>query len=321
MALSVEQFAGPLFVCICVALILFGVFTTQVYFYWGTYEEDTTPMKFMVLSMWLLEAVHTVFCIDLMYQYFIRDFGNADALDIVPWTVGGTVFLEITIVAMCQGFYIVRIWHLSHNNKLATLVPTVTLACRLVFGLATGSLLYRFTKWDQFRQHKGPLATLNCGLALAAVVDLLCTLLLTYYLRQHRTSFRRTRRMVQTLIFYTVNTGALTMAFSVAILFMFNFVEGSLLFAGMVEIVSKLYANSAVAMINARQHIKNQSRGDGSLNTIPLSIRGPPSYGNNSETDRVRVAIFKDTITDTAPGGSMSTENGKESLKSGFNLA
>ena len=53
--------------------------------------------------------------------------------------------------------------------------------------------------------------TLNAGLALGALIDLMCTSLLTYYLRSHKTTFGRTQRMVQTLMWYTINTGALTM--------------------------------------------------------------------------------------------------------------
>lgn len=53
--------------------------------------------------------------------------------------------------------------------------------------------------------------TLNCGLALAAFVDLITTATLTYYLRKNKSNFKRTRHLIQKLIFYTINTGALTM--------------------------------------------------------------------------------------------------------------
>ena len=67
---------------------------------------------------------------------------------------------------------------------------------------------YRYHTWPEFREHKGSLVrpspplpcarrltagqfTLNCGLALAAFVDLLTTAILTYYLRRNMRGFER----------------------------------------------------------------------------------------------------------------------------------
>lgn len=315
-----EFLAGPLLAEVCVALILFGIFTAQVYFYWFEYETDGRGMKSFVLTTWVLECAHTVFCIDMLYNYFILGFGDEAGIGKVTWSVGATVFIEVVIVAMCQGFYVYRIYQLSGRSILATAVPGFILFCRCSFGLATASLLYVIKDWTQFRLHVAPLTTLNAGLTLGALIDLMCTSLLTYYLRSHKTTFGRTQRMVQTLMWYTINTGALTMIVSVAILFMFNFVTHSLMFVGFVEIVSKLYANSALAMINARHHVKNQGLAPDGVNSIPLTIRGTGAYGGRSiPTDGVRVEIYKDTTIDTNPRATLTSDTG--SGKEGYGLA
>ncbi|GJE89138.1 hypothetical protein PsYK624_052320 [Phanerochaete sordida] len=114
--------------------------------------------------------------------------------------------------------------------------------------------------------------------------------------------------MVQKLVFYAIRTGALTMyartpvagsdadccvcrqgrhdergvhgasprarARAAADTAQYNLVPGSLMFGGMVEIVCKLYANSTLALLNARQRIKRGADADGGVATIPLAFRG-----------------------------------------------
>ncbi|KIP05948.1 hypothetical protein PHLGIDRAFT_479385 [Phlebiopsis gigantea 11061_1 CR5-6] len=312
MANELELLVGPLLVLICFALILFGVFTFQVYFYWFTYEDDIRALRILVLVLWILECLHTCFCIHLLYTYLVVDFHNPEGILQVVWSAGVTVFLEVFIVSGAQGFYILRIWQLSGHNILATAPPAFALFCRIAFGFATGSLLYCYRTWPEFREHTGSLFTLNCGLTLAAFVDLLTTAILSYYLRRNMHGFERTRHVLQKLIFYTVNTGALTMVFSIAILFTFNFVTKSLMFAGMVEVVSKLYANSMLAMVNARRHLKAQVY-SGTVNSIALQS---PHASRPGAPDRVQVSVYREVLADAG-----STRSGDVSAKVDYALA
>lgn len=73
-----------------------------MYSYWRQYEDDATHMKVMVSAMWFVfsyflhghrsnkftrffEALHTAFCIYIMYQYFVRDFGKPEDVNVIPW--------------------------------------------------------------------------------------------------------------------------------------------------------------------------------------------------------------------------------------------
>ncbi|EKM52303.1 uncharacterized protein PHACADRAFT_186479 [Phanerochaete carnosa HHB-10118-sp] len=350
MAINFEIFMGPLLILVCIALILFGVFCAQVYSYWTTYEHDPLNIKLLVLALSVLEFTHSALCLHILFEYFISDIGNPAALGGIVWCVQVTVFIEIFIVTLSQGFSIVRIWQLSERNVYATATAVVLLFFRVAFGFgtfflswegvrqpdihaapnldttATGTLLYVYRTWDEFHSHLGSFATFNCGLALAAVVDLVTTVLLTYYLRRNRPAFRRSRFVIQKLIFYTVNTGALTMLFSVTTLFLFRFLGTSLMFGGMVEIISKLYANSTLALLNARQRIKNQAAADTSgINSIPLELRGGSSSGTSqiqiTHPTRVKVDIFREVSTSAGdPGMSTPRENGLDT-KGAYEMA
>ncbi|GJE88937.1 hypothetical protein PsYK624_050250 [Phanerochaete sordida] len=204
-------------------------------------------------------------------------------------------------MARADSFSIVRIWQLSGGNMWATAVPAVFLLFRAASGFGSTVYLYKYHTWADFYAHQGPFVTVNCGLTLAAVVDLMVAAILTYYLRQHKSRFRKTRYMIQKLMFYTINTGAITMVFSISAVFFFNLLRASLMFGGIVEVICKLYANSTLALLNARQRIKEgAAMGSTGINSIPLELRGNsnasgPSGGFSTypKTD-VQIGIFKE---------------------------
>lgn len=290
---------GPLLVLVCLALILFGIFTAQVYFYWSTYEKDSHFVRSFVLMLWFLEALHTTFCVCMLYTYFIDHFGDAGEVERIVWSAVATVFLEIIIVSLTQAFYIYRIWKLSKRNYLVASVPAVALLARIVLGYVAAGFLYSYQTWEAFRQKQGPLLTLNVALSCGGFVDLVTTGLLTFYLWRSRTAFPRTKHVVDKLLHFALNTGALTMIFSMAILITYNLVTTSLIWAGMVEIVSKLYANSMLAMLNARNNIRNATSTNETTASGPLDIRMSRRNTRGLTSEAVRVDVFKETVTVT----------------------
>ncbi|GJE90358.1 hypothetical protein PsYK624_064890 [Phanerochaete sordida] len=298
---SFELLMGPLLVLVCFALILFGIFTAQVYFYWNTYEKDSRFVRNFVLALWILEALHTTFCICMLYTYFINHFGDANEVEVIVWSAVATVFLEIIIVSLTQAFYIYRIWKLSKRNFLVASIPALALLARVVLGYVAAGFLVSYKTWTAFREERGPQLTLNVALSCGGFVDLVTTGLLSYFLWRSRTSFPRTRHVVDRLLHFALNTGALTMIFSMAILFTYNLVTTSLLWAGMVEIVSKLYANSMLAMLNARNNIRNASASaqHDTSGSGPLDIRMSRRTTRGLASEAVRVDVFKETVTVT----------------------
>ncbi|KAI0341075.1 hypothetical protein BDW22DRAFT_1359234 [Trametopsis cervina] len=113
--------------------------------------------------------------------------------------------------------------------------------------------------------------TANVAWVVAVVTDIVITLTLVYYLyRNRRVGITQTKNMMGKLIHYSVTTGLLTAIGSLVVLITYNAYPHSLLFAGLVEALSKLYANSALAMLNARHIFASTSAVNGS-NAIELS--------------------------------------------------
>lgn len=293
---SIKTLLSPLLILVCVALIFFGVFSAQVYAYWFAYQNDATSLRVFVLVLWFLELLHTIFCMHMLYTYFVDDIGAPLNAATIIWSAAASIYAEVSIAGASQGYFIYRLWALSNKNWLVAGVPAILLAGRMAIGFATAVFLMKYDTWVEFHAQRSSRVTTDCGLVLSAMVDIIVTLLLSYYLHKQKTTFRRTQHIMQRMMFYSINTGAITMCCSISALFMFNFLTTSLMFGGMVEILSKLYANSVLAMLNARKHLK--SKFTDNTNSIPLNFTSQESRGTVDVSGGVRIDIRKDVMDD-----------------------
>ncbi|KAI0341068.1 hypothetical protein BDW22DRAFT_1445552 [Trametopsis cervina] len=303
----IETFAGPLVVLTCFSLILYGIFLAQVLYYWTTYERDPLSIKLWVILAALFETCHTTMCIHVLYYYFIQHYGDVrNGLDHIVWSAVVSLYCEEGIIAVaqrysghnllhlyqlgssgftCISFYVYRIWHISGKNQIVTasklslpqstymlngavaqgimltaridssdhnFLPDVT----LVVGVYTTSATFRQPTWEAIHLDHHFLIISNCTWVIGVVVDLLITLVLFHFLYQNRKL-------------------GLGRVFSVIVLITYNTYTRSLLFAGILQVLSKLYANSMLAMLNARRSVTSSAAGTGitvgTNNTIELS--------------------------------------------------
>ncbi|KAI0343178.1 hypothetical protein BDW22DRAFT_1428601 [Trametopsis cervina] len=304
---SIETLAGPLMVMVCFAFILYGVFLAQLLYYWTTYDSDGFLVKLWVVALGIFETGHTALCIHILYFYFITHFGDpVHGLEQIVWSGGTSVYFEVIIIGLAQSFYVYRIWHLSRRNIAVTGIVGAILTLRIAFGLFTTSSMFKRRTWEALQTSRLVLVTTNCTWGLSVLVDLLITLVLLYYLYSNRKSgLDRTKNIIRELMHYSISTGALTVFFSLVILISFNAYSQSLLFGGVLEVLSKLYANSMLAMLNARRRVFTNATGGGK-NTIELSqLRWTPASASiDSPTTPNVVTIYKETteFTDDMPG-------------------
>ncbi|TCD62142.1 hypothetical protein EIP91_007294 [Steccherinum ochraceum] len=88
-------------------------------------------------------------------------------------------------------------------------------------------------------------------------VDISIAGLLIFYLLRSRTGFKSTDHLVHTLSAYAVNTGFITMCSSTLSLIMFFVMQDNIVFAGLIVMTGKLYANSFLGNLNARDRLRN----------------------------------------------------------------
>ncbi|OBZ69408.1 hypothetical protein A0H81_10650 [Grifola frondosa] len=219
----IENVLGSILIGLFFACILYGVATLQAFMYMQMYPDDSRLVKYLVATVWVLETLHTGFCMQFMYAYVIWNFGNTEFMGGIYWSGGLTIFLAVLIQVTVQCFYIRRLWVLSNHSVAFTI----------------------------------PLVTLSVGMGSSACIDVIVASVLIYYLKRGRSGLRRSDNMLVWLSVYAVNTGALTSAVSVLTVVTFAVQKESLVFLALGVMQSKLYANSFLGSLNARQHIRN----------------------------------------------------------------
>ncbi|KAF9810701.1 hypothetical protein IEO21_06835 [Rhodonia placenta] len=259
---AVERIEGAFIMELAITVMLYGITTTQAHFYWWSYPQDAKLIKRIVLIVWILETVHTVFCLHLMYNYTIVDFGSLEHVVNLVWSS------------------LQRSFKVSDRNVVITVIPAILLFVRVEFHSSLG---------PRVSTHGVSIITITFGLVLSAVVDLVIAALLIYYLQSNQSLSQRTHHIISSLQAYVINTGALTMIVSIAIVLTFALINGSFLFLGLVEIQSKLYANSFLATLNARQHL-NQASADPAREAISMSTSiYPRSQNFTGQTHSIEV--------------------------------
>ncbi|KAJ3558463.1 hypothetical protein NM688_g906 [Phlebia brevispora] len=174
---------------------------------------------------------------------------------------------------------------------------------RVGLSLVTALFTYLLPEWLEFEDTLAIKYSINTGFSLAILVDLSLAAFLLYELIQKRRTLRFKAHYIQTIMTYTIGTGAVTVRYRTKPNFaradrvnQYNVMPGNLTFAGLVAIVTKLYANTMLANLNAREHARRAHPQPQFIGTVELSST------NKSKNSRV----------DFAP-----SEGAVESLKEG----
>ncbi|TFK91565.1 hypothetical protein K466DRAFT_582693 [Polyporus arcularius HHB13444] len=263
-----EGVMGGLLITIFVASILYGMTTLQTFIYSQKYTKDGTFLRLLVGVVWVFETLHTAFCIQFIYGYLITGFGDILNFIRVDWGVGIAVICSVVVGVCVQGYYTWRVWIVSGKSILWTSIIAIFALARVGFGIGSAALSYMYPDWIKLRRYGPALTTVSGGLGSAALVDLLVATTLTYFLKRDRNygpHNRQSETMINRILLYTVNTGALTGAASLACVILFALKKDSLIFLGFFAIETKLYANSFLGSLNARSHLRNAGSHNGRL--------------------------------------------------------
>ncbi|EPQ57818.1 hypothetical protein GLOTRDRAFT_126309 [Gloeophyllum trabeum ATCC 11539] len=253
-----ENLGGNVLICMFIAAVLNGVTLTQALYYYQTYPDDRRSLKLVVAAISALESLHTVFCVTWAYVYLIKHFGHPDIFDHIYWTISTTIVIGIIVAGIVHCYYVRRVWYMSNQNKPLTASIALLAIMRFAFGMTVAILCYYIPYWSTFRMHKYSDVTVGLALSSAAAVDILAAISLIYYLHTTRPSSNLKDSRVNMLTVYIINTGLITSIFSLLILVTFMALHSNLVFLAFIEIQSRLYANSFLASLNARQTLRNK---------------------------------------------------------------
>lgn len=255
---------------------------TQVYVYYSRYTGDRPVYKFLVVLIMLLETTDQAFIGHIIYFYSITNFARLDILlrGAVTWSFIMQLTLGAFVGAIVKTSFSMRVWRFSQRNYYITglclLLTFGHLGLAFAFAVKSFELPSVFAVVDL--RILGTVA-----LAVGVLTDIIIAVALCFFLSRLRTGYKQSDTLVNSLVRYAINTGALTSAVSVSTLIMYNLMPHNMIFISTYFVLSKLYAISFMATLNTRRVVRGRGtdrqgstgRTNNNTNLFPLGTRIP----------------------------------------------
>ncbi|ETW79023.1 hypothetical protein HETIRDRAFT_104338 [Heterobasidion irregulare TC 32-1] len=236
--MDVRSTLGAIFVGCLASVGLSCIAMVQFVMYLGTYPQDSQQIKMMVVLVWILDAIHTSLVCTASWDYVVLNFGRPDIADYIPTSVACTVALTAIITFVVHIFFSSRVFRLSKGNWYLT-CPLVLLAfMRLAAAFVSTVKMAHIKSFGGFTVqigvlgadprpvallgHRHPHRVLHVPLPPGQPHGLQKAGLYDATFRSFDPRLRSGRldgsmdRVINTIMIYTLNTGALTCVAAIA---------------------------------------------------------------------------------------------------------
>lgn len=266
MADAVIQLTGPLVLGYQFNWGLYGVLSTQLYTYHQAGFQDNRLIKSIVYGLFVLETLQLIMATHDSFHTLALGWGNVeDLLDVWLSWFDLPVLTGITS-ATIQCFYAWRLYILSKSLVLAITIAAIALVQGSA-AMAEGIQIYISqnvpgTQDDTFK-------TTAVWLGGTALCDIIICCAMFYFLSKSRTGFRATDSLLNKLIRITIETGMLTAIIAIIELTLFLTFKHNFYHVVPAFMLSKLYSNSFLVLLNSRKSTSKQSTTSDTFNSLP----------------------------------------------------
>ncbi|KAJ7249778.1 hypothetical protein B0H12DRAFT_1234602 [Mycena haematopus] len=255
---------GVMEIGVFLSLVMFGVVAFQGYLYFRNCWSDRVGLKLLVGFVLFFELCHSVASCHAIYFFTVilagvpelQKAANSYSLSLLP------VF-ETLITALVQGFFAYRIWLLSGRVHISLVCWSLGFL-RFLGGMALAAegFLDIPREPDYFRLQDTYGWLITSALAVGAILDVLITVSLCFYIRQLYTPYNlpRSEELIQRLVTFTIQTGLITSLTSVTVVIAFQTMKHNFIWLALYTLIAKLYSNSLLVSLNARPHNRDSVR-------------------------------------------------------------
>ncbi|KAI0633970.1 hypothetical protein C8Q77DRAFT_715329 [Trametes polyzona] len=237
-----------------VALMLYGANLYQCTRYVRTYPGDPLWLKSLVFVTVLFETFSSALGIHSCYFFLVtkRSLPLAEAFSIGLWSLNMYPLMVGSIIVISQSFFVRRLWLLGGRSSrvMVIIVAGLSFGVIALFAMATARMFI-----DNSLLISMPvLASLvSKAFLLAMIADLLLMVMLIRVLRENRTGVKATNSMIDTVIVYTVRTGALTGIFDLFTTIYAFVLPSQNIYMSFGLPGTRMYAITLLAALNSRQ--------------------------------------------------------------------
>ncbi|OBZ78970.1 hypothetical protein A0H81_00686 [Grifola frondosa] len=185
-----------------------------------------------------------------------------DALDLRVSAVShGNVVITIPIAVLA-------FLRLGEHPPIFSTISANGIYTELVAASASTYEMIRLKSYALFVRQYSWVFTL--GLSLSSALDVLVTASLCYFLKKSRTGLSSMDRIINSLTLYTLENGSLTCVTTIITLICWISMPRNLVFLGFHLAITKLYANSLLATLNARRSLRLNKASRQVFDTMPI---------------------------------------------------
>ncbi|KAI0761936.1 hypothetical protein BD413DRAFT_700017 [Trametes elegans] len=251
-----QDFSGCAVIGFPLSTTVYGITVLQTYLYFRRYPEDSIYLKGLVSNS-ALDTLTIALITHAIYSYFVLDLGRYADLAVLPWSVSVEVFITDIITVTVQLFFAQQLYRISHGNKL--------LAGIIVFFTIPVMAVGLFSVVENFQIRLFPVtiplvsALGGMQAAVALTGDILITGGLCYYFNHSRSGWASTNMLIDKLMVYAIQRGALTTIFQGVCLVTLVALPSRHIYVVFSMVVGKLYVNSLLASLNVRASLHRES--------------------------------------------------------------
>ncbi|TFK41611.1 hypothetical protein BDQ12DRAFT_390902 [Crucibulum laeve] len=284
--------------------ILYGITLTQTYKYFLRFQRDPFFVKILVVAVFLLDTVSVIFVGHASWYYLVTSAPRR----ISVWSLNVELALSMAISAISETFLAVRVWKFSDHKHMLTLGLLLLALLHFVSGEVSAVQFLLLKRFAKFNSAKVPSIL---RLSSAALCDTGIAMSSCYFLRKRRTGFRRTDRMIDHMIIFSINSGLLTSVASIACLITYLVVPRTWVYLALCFLITRLYANTFLCSLNSRQILRTSGERDANSpiprfrpKRIKSALSRRSDYGANigeKTPTQIDVFVVTETISDGPP--------------------
>ncbi|KAF5367765.1 hypothetical protein D9758_009843 [Tetrapyrgos nigripes] len=289
------------------AMALWGVLCAQTYNFFVGNSKDKPVFKLLIAFLWALDTFDSVLNCHILYHYLVSNYLNPFAVMVPVCCRSIIIHVAITSLSnfIIRSMFARRIYRLSGSNIPMTLWIVAVSFADLICGIVITVKAFGISSYLELDKLS---SLMYLNFASGTTSDLSVALVLCFLLGKSRTGFIRTDSLISVLMLYAVNTGLIVALDAFLGLITYIVMPHNFIFLGFYLLLSKLYLNSYLATLNARESLRERVNEPRSVHLSDLSyprfgmgdseISGPTYIGGEkSPRSNEFVAISVETIS------------------------
>ncbi|KAJ7089475.1 hypothetical protein C8R44DRAFT_892433 [Mycena epipterygia] len=231
--------------------VLYAVEVIQAVYYYRHFKHDSWKLKLLVSSAITIDSVSMI--ANYASVYLVTQSLTGEIWRTYRTSIGQPyplyVFTTGIVAALAQSFLVFKYWRLT-KNKFITLILFFFITVATGGGFASAVTLAIF---PEYKNRQKVLIPATTWLITEAVTDISIALALLLEFRRIKSSFEKTRSLLDRLVKQTIQTGAATATIAVAVLVAFLGNHETNVSTGIAYCLGRVYCLTMLANLNFRK--------------------------------------------------------------------